>query len=480
MAAKILAKYVADDPESVAELLMESGPATCASFFQFAERHSEKTVPIFRSELEKKITPSWDDSRLDPGVPDADPSVTGAIESAHGLIDPRYAFCQTMRLAEFADVAERLRRSGYRPTRLRPYTDRSSVRVAAVWTRDKRNWRVEFDKSSTEILERDGRNRKDAFVPVDVAGYAAIDGHGKPVDRYAALWVEQTDSAGDVHMYVAKTADDLANIVEALDADDFVPKILQGMHATGGGLKYCGIWAQTVPGSATGRIDRGLFEADFSALRKRRIDQAVVDVSIYDASDRRSIRERSVDEVARAVEILKARPNDFDAKSKRAIAHLRLDEGVKAIDELSSLSGAKRFDTEVLPYLAIARARLGRKDEAIADLQRYQRAYTPAHSRLFLAAVVAAELGDRLAEAINGIEEAVESRGDDIDLRYEQALRSCPRLARGHQAKSCGRSTAHRSLDPNAENSIGRPPGQLWPSRRRPGAGSNSRRTGLR
>ena len=191
------------------------GPSNLPSFFQFAERHPEKTVPIFRAELKKKITPSWDDIPLDPVLVNADPDVTASIESAHGLIKPQFAFCQTMRIAEFGDVAERLRRSGYRPTRLRPYTDAFHVRVAAVWARDGRNWRIDFDKSDTEILERDGRNRKDAFIPVDVAGYSAIDGHGKPVDRYAAIWAERPDSESEVHMYVAKTADDLAKIVGA-------------------------------------------------------------------------------------------------------------------------------------------------------------------------------------------------------------------------------------------------------------------------
>ena len=41
-----------------------------------------------------------------------------------------------------AATAEALRPSGYRPIRFRPYADGAVVRVAAVWTRDGRKWRI--------------------------------------------------------------------------------------------------------------------------------------------------------------------------------------------------------------------------------------------------------------------------------------------------------------------------------------------------
>ena len=34
--------------------------------------------------------------------------------------------------------------------------------------------------------EQDERNKKDKFLPVDVAGYLATDKDGKPADRFAA------------------------------------------------------------------------------------------------------------------------------------------------------------------------------------------------------------------------------------------------------------------------------------------------------
>jgi serine/threonine protein kinase/formylglycine-generating enzyme required for sulfatase activity/tetratricopeptide (TPR) repeat protein/energy-coupling factor transporter ATP-binding protein EcfA2 len=421
LSANILADYARQDPSFVADCLLTADPTPFRALFQVVKDHPDEAAPVFQSELNKTVTASWDDLPLDPALAEVDPTLVASIESALGLIKPRFAFCQTMPLAELKNVADRLRKSGYRPVRLRPYADLPDVKAAAVWARDTRNWRVDFDKSANEIQGEVERNRKDGFLPIDVAGYTAIDGHGKPAERYAALWVERTSADDDARLYIGKTAGELAEIAGALEEEDFVPNGLQALRNEGSDLRYCGIWSPAVSGAATARVDRGLFEADFSAIREKRIDQAVVDVSIFDARDPRSFHVRIQEEVVRADEIIKVKPDDLDAKRRRAIAKLRLNETAEALAGLKALSGARKFDAEVLPYLAIARARLGLKDEALTDVEQHRKAYTSAHSRLFLALVVAAELGDRVAETIKEFDRAIASRPDDTDLRYEHA-----------------------------------------------------------
>src|SRR4029077_10919899 len=122
----------------------------------------------------------WDDPPLILSWSKADASLASRIESAQGILTERFAFCQTMPLDEFLTTAEGLRRSGYRPTRLRPYADGQVVRVAAVWTRDGRNWRISSRLTTNEVRQQDERNRKDKFLPVDVAGYVTTDSGGKP------------------------------------------------------------------------------------------------------------------------------------------------------------------------------------------------------------------------------------------------------------------------------------------------------------
>ena len=67
-----------------------------------------------------------------------------------------------------------------------------ALRVAAVWTRDGRPWRMAHDQSADEVRQTDERNRKEGYLPVDVAGYLAAGGEeGKPTSRFAALWVAE-------------------------------------------------------------------------------------------------------------------------------------------------------------------------------------------------------------------------------------------------------------------------------------------------
>jgi Bacterial tandem repeat domain 1 len=198
LAANILADYAGDDPDRLAELLMVSDPKAYVSLIPVAEKRAEQVSPIFRAELGKRATFSWNDPPLDPSWTKPDASVVSRIESAQGMLSERFGFCQTMALDEFLPAAESLRKSGYRPVRFRPFAAEQVARVAAVWTRDGRPWRISSGLTNDEVRQQDERNKKDRLLPVDVAGYVTVDGGGKPADRYAALWVEK--SGDDVRL----------------------------------------------------------------------------------------------------------------------------------------------------------------------------------------------------------------------------------------------------------------------------------------
>ena len=147
---------------------------------------------MFQAEIARKPTFSWNDPPLDPSWTKPDATLTGKIESAQGMLTERFAFCQTMPLEEFLKIAEALRPSGYRPTRFRPYAEGKTLRVAAVWTRDGRPWRMAHDQTADEVRQTDERNRKEGYLPVDVAGTWLPVEEGKPTSRFAALWVQRT------------------------------------------------------------------------------------------------------------------------------------------------------------------------------------------------------------------------------------------------------------------------------------------------
>jgi hypothetical protein len=141
-----------------------------------------------------------------------------------------------MPLDEFLTSAEALRRSGYRPVRFRPYADEQVVRVAAVWTRDGCPWRISSGWTSDEVRQQDERNKKDKFLPVDVAGCAATGKDRKPGDRYAALWVEKTGD-DDARMYAGITSDDETEVQEKLKDEKLIPRTLHAMMGSDGHAK---------------------------------------------------------------------------------------------------------------------------------------------------------------------------------------------------------------------------------------------------
>ena len=146
-------------------------------------------MPLFREEIAKIPTFSWSDPPLDPSWTKPDAALAGKIEEAVGLLAERFAFCQTMPLGGFLAIAEGLRQSGYRPIRFRPYADGQVVRVAAVWNRDGRKWRIADDQTADGISEHDAMNPQGGhhspWMSPDIRRSGAV---GSPADRYAALW----------------------------------------------------------------------------------------------------------------------------------------------------------------------------------------------------------------------------------------------------------------------------------------------------
>ena len=54
LATNILTDYASDDPNLIADLLMDADPKAYAAFFPIAQRQEHKTVPLFQAEIAKK------------------------------------------------------------------------------------------------------------------------------------------------------------------------------------------------------------------------------------------------------------------------------------------------------------------------------------------------------------------------------------------------------------------------------------------
>ena len=447
MATDILTDYASDDPDRLAELLMVSESKAFLSLFPVAEKRAERVLPVFQAELAKKATYSWNDPPLNPSWTKPDAALVSRIESAQGILAERFAFCQTMPLDEFVKVAEALRPSGYRPTRFRPYSEGKTLRVAAVWTRDGRPWRMAHDQSAENVRQTDERNRKEGYLPVDVAGYVAGGGdEGKPTSRFAALWTQRTGPDDDARMVVASSAAELTKVQAQLKDARLVPLTLHAWQQADDELSYSGVWHKMATRTPdTSSSQSGLLEADLPGVIAQHAGP-LIDLDLTAAPPPPSTKERAASALQVAEAALKAKPDDLNARFARATAHFQLGENQKAIDDLNAVI-APQFFALVCQYRAIAHARLGHKDQARADLAQFQKGDSTESSRLYLAVIVAAELGQGTDEALEALEAALKNQPQDSRLHYDAACAyalASQAVARKDQARS--KSLSERAL----------------------------------
>jgi formylglycine-generating enzyme required for sulfatase activity len=447
-ATTLLADYAKDDPSLLAELLMDSDPKAYASLFPVAERQAAGALPVFQAELARKLDPAWNDPPVDPSWTQPDPALASRIESAQGLAAERFAFCQAMPIAEFLTVAEGLRKSGYRPVRCRPYADGPAVNVAAVWNRDGRSWRLAWELSAEALRHQDERNRKAGWIPVDVAGYATTDGEGKPADRYAAVWVEREKSGGeDARMYLGVTSEDHQSVQDGLKGAKLIPRTIQALRGSEGRTRYSGVWGRFPAAEPARHSHWDHFEGSFQQHQANESDYSLVDVTVCPAEPPRTARERGRASLETAESNLKAKPDDPNAQLARAAALIRLGEDRKALADLNVVIGKAPQFVKALQYRAMVQARLGRKKEALDDLAKFQKGSAAESSRLYLAAVVAAELGEGRDEAFESLELLLKQQPGDAGLRYDAACAyALAARAVDRADKACGAALAQRAV----------------------------------
>ena len=283
LATNILADFARDDPDRLAELIMVADPKAYESLFPIAAKLPEKIIPVLQAELAKKVSEPWNDLPLNPLWTRPEATLVRRTELAQGMVAERFAFCQIMPMNEFLTTALDFRASGYRPVRLRPYLAGKTVRVSAVWARDGRSWRISSGLTADEVRLRDDRNRNEGFLPVDVAGYQAVEKTGEPTVSHAALWVEQS-AHDDARMFVGRTAEQQDEIEDELTEANLIPRTLHAMTGPEGHARYCGVWERPARADITGQTDRDQLEENFVQKQATLSDQVLNDVAVSAAS----------------------------------------------------------------------------------------------------------------------------------------------------------------------------------------------------
>ena len=269
LATNILTDYASDDPDRLAELLMVVRPEGVSEPLPGRREEGRTGLACLPSRacqeshvlLERSAARSIvDETRRRPREPDR---VGTGRYSPSGSLSVRQcrwtSSSRPPRLSANRDTA---------PCGSVPMPMGRSMRVAAVWTRDGRNWRISSGLTADEVRQQDERNKKDKFLPVDVAGYVATSKDGKPADRYAALWVEKTGD-DDARMYVGMTADEQTEVQDKLKEEKLIPRTLHAMIGADGRTRYCGVWGRPPGAAITGQTYRDQFEGNFEQNQAR-------------------------------------------------------------------------------------------------------------------------------------------------------------------------------------------------------------------
>jgi formylglycine-generating enzyme required for sulfatase activity len=196
VAAQVLAVYAADRPETLCELLLDADATQHASLRKLLDAHREKVIQSMEAELAKQPD-YWQDLPLNSAWQSVPPERKKEIEQFGGIVADRWALCQCLPRGRLQTLTEALRASGYRPLSVRPWAGEAAAcegdRVAVVWLRDGRDWKLETDLTARSLEERDSHWKKRKLIVAGVAAFASQAGV-----RYLGLWrqADEGETAG--------------------------------------------------------------------------------------------------------------------------------------------------------------------------------------------------------------------------------------------------------------------------------------------
>jgi len=353
LATNILIDYASDDPNVIADLLMDADTKAYAAVFDIAQRHEAKTLSLVQAEMAKKPESSWNDSFLDPSWTKPDAALIGRIEAAQGMLADRYGFCQTVPLDEFPTIADALRKSGYRPIRFRPYADGKFWLAAVVWTRDGSDWRLEHNQTADALRQSDEQNRKAGLILVDVAGYpAASSNGGKPTSQFAALWVQKAGRDDDARMVLATNVAELTSAQDQFKNAGLFPQTFQTWRQADDQVGYCGVWGKTTGAMTTTHVHprSSLAESELAGVAAEQAG-TLIDLGVCSAPSPISTKERATADLQAAESALKAKSDDLNARFSRATAAEIMKAGHLDRSYTAVWVGDVRF--EALPLLGL-------------------------------------------------------------------------------------------------------------------------------
>ena len=150
------------------------------------------------------------------------PAVASKVKMGVGHVTPYAAVVHTLPMADVESLTRDMEPYGYRPTRIRPYPYRDTLRAAVIWHRDHRAWRLVTNQTSMELEATHRSMKQQGFAPVDMAGYVE---NGQM--RYLGLWTAK--KKGDVprQVVIGRNVANMKPVFDQLKSEGFWPLTIQ-------------------------------------------------------------------------------------------------------------------------------------------------------------------------------------------------------------------------------------------------------------
>lgn len=454
LTTSLLVDYAANDSDTLTALVLAADVVSDKTLFPVLQQHQTTAVKNLEAVLDVRLECDWKDAPLDPTWTEPSPAIRAQIESAHGMITDRFAFCQNMPLGKFLELAETLRASGYRPTRVRPHLsllpmaggeggrrsdegvadlaatsvvaglptvppsptadlpstggvgrpavegsagsgDPRTTLMSAIWTRDNKRWNIDPSLKSSDFPGPDAPTSKDGLLLADICPLPTTDDKAEP--DFIALWSEPANAEEQRRILFDLTEAELTAAQTALRQEGFTSQSTITVRTDSSGQRrYTGIWSNQGAPSELRTAYAG-FEL---------VHQPQWDVAVAPAGKLADPLETFRKQKAQIEQLPAEKMDEPQIRLTLATAFYQLGNLEAALDDLDFLISKEIVTSNVLQYRTLTLARLGKVDEAEESLTKYMATDAPPSFKLYVQIQVPAWLGD-FDQASTKLESAV-------------------------------------------------------------------------
>ncbi len=396
LSTALLADYAAQDPETLVELVIAADPSSDKVLFPILQKnHLEVAIKRFESILDRSLKPNWHDAPIDKSWVEPDAAIQASIESAHGLIHDHFAYVVDIPLDRFLETVEKLRASGFRPTRVRPFLrplnsitsgddpGNAVVMVAAIWTRDSKRWLLEASVPKSALPTPDMNAEKGGLLINDVSVIPTTDDATDPT--CIVLWSEPMVKNEQRRVVIDVSEQELTESITQFAAKEIRSQQTIAVRTTSDGDRlYSAIWSTDGAESELRPAYAG-FEL---------IHQPQWDVAVAPAGRLSDPRDAYRKQLATLANLPAERFEDPKLRELRAIAYFKTDQLENALAEFDAIIENNAVTPTISTYHILTLARLGKREQAYQSLEKYLSTNPQASLKSYLQIQLPAWLGD--------------------------------------------------------------------------------------